>query len=108
MRMSFIGRKLLEHDGLFLGMRYQSGGKEFVTENRLFGRDATEPVVELSGALGQESSPHLEEAIGEAGLENTSGDGGKGPVKAEIGALPGLFLAALKSPKRFRFLGAVF
>ena len=45
--------------------------------------------------------------IGEAGLENTAGDGFEGHAEAEIGLLPELLLAVFKEPERFRLLGAV-
>ena len=78
-----------------------------MTEEGFVGGDAGEAVVELAGAFGGVGGPHLEEAIGEAALENAAGDGGEWGLVAEVDAGPALFLGAFKNPESFCVFGAV-
>src|SRR5213082_1839403 len=91
---------------IFLRVRFQRGGEQFVTEHRFVRRDATEPISKLSSAFSPKRRPHLEKAIGKAGLKNAARDGQEDHLVAEINALPDLFLAALEQLERFRFLRA--
>ena len=54
----------------------ERGGEKFVGDNRFIGRDAAEAIAELAFAFRGEGSPHLQEAIGKARFEDSTGDDG--------------------------------
>src|SRR5689334_670650 len=85
-----------------VGLRFQRGGEQFVTEHRFVRGDTAETIPQLASALGRVSRPHLQEAIGKTRFENPAGDRRKNHLMPEIEALPDLFLSTLEQPERFR------
>src|SRR5205807_1813809 len=81
--------------------------KQPMARNSFVRGDATKSLSQGPGSLCSVSGPHLQKAIGKTRLENSAGDGGELHLISQIGALPDLFFAALKGPKRLRFFGAV-
>ena len=87
-------------------MRTKRRCKELVTTDRFFRRHTAEPSLELPRTLGQEGGPHLQKAIRKTWFKDVAGNGRELRLKADIGTLPELILAALKSPQSFWLLGA--
>lgn len=71
------------------------------------GGDAGHASAQGAGAFGGVGGPHLEEAIGEAGFEDSTCNRLEGHLIAEVCFLPDLFLGALEGPEGFGLFGAV-
>ena len=87
-------------------MRTQRRCKELVTSDRFFRRNTAELSVEHSRALGQEGGPHLQKTIRKTRFKDVARNRRELRLEADIGPLPELILATLKSPQSLWLLGA--
>ena len=72
------------------GLRAQGGVEDPMGQSSFVGSDTAEAITKYTFTLGEISSPHLQDRIGEAGLEDAAGHRGPHRLTAGVKALPGL------------------
>lgn len=85
----------VEHNGASLPLRSEGGGEEGVAGMGLFGCDAAQGLLHIAAVdeFVTEGGPHLEDGIGEAELEDGTGNGGVRGLVGHVEDAP-LLLAA--------------